>query len=122
MADEADERGFVLTSEMIPRRSPKEITELAREVVLGQRLVTNDPDALQYGFSLLLMGMKIPRSVADQIGAVIGNMDSVLPRSLNGWPMFTSCGFLHVEDVPAFNDEIDRMRAALGIVEGEVTA
>lgn len=49
-----------------------------------------------------------------KVGALIGYMDSVVPgRAMNGYPIFTSMGFLHVDDVETYDRHLTQMHEAL---------
>lgn len=96
------------------RRTPAQITELARLHITGRALVTNDPDVLHNAFFMILAFISIDPDAAPHIGAVIGYYDNaVTGRAMNGYPIFTGMDFVHADDLTAFLNEIDRMNKAL---------
>ena len=100
------------------RRTDEQITELARQYVTREVLVTNDVDTINSAFYMLLAFLSFTEAAAKQVGALIGFLSQVVPgRAMNGYPIFVQMGFLHVDDLPRFKAEVARMNAALGIVE-----
>lgn len=96
------------------RRTPEQITTLARESVTGQCLVTDDPDAIRCAFYMVLAFLTFTEPARKQVGALIGyNNEAVPGRAMNGYPIYCSVGFLHRDDVEAFNAEVARMMEAL---------
>lgn len=98
------------------RRTPEEITDLARDVVTRRKMVTNKPQVIENAFSLVFAVITIEAAAAQRIGALVGDYGEVVPRmGRNGYPLFLSVGFVHIDDVPALQAELDRMYAALGV-------
>lgn len=105
----SDDRPFA----SIQRHSPTELKDLARQVIQRQVWITSDAREIENGFMLLLMGLQFTEAEAQKLGALVGYMDSVLPRGINGVPMFTRAQFLHVNDMPYLFKHLQRMEAAL---------
>lgn len=102
------------TALVITRRTAAEITTLARQSVLGEKWVVNDERAVECAFSIPRMFGFGSIANIDDLGALIGTLSESTGASLNGYPMFTSVGFLHKDDVGPFCSEVDRMEEALG--------
>lgn len=96
----------------IERKTPEEITTLARQDILGEAEVVNDAEGIRCGFMLFVGGFKDIEN-ADDVGALIGY--DRLPRTLNGRSMFMQMGFLHKDDIEPLIAEMTRMREALGL-------
>lgn len=96
----------------VERKSPEEITKLAREDLLGQAEVVNDDEGIKLGFMLFTGSFKDIENV-DDVGALIGY--DPLPRTINGRSMFGGMGFLHKDDLEPLIAEMTRMREALGL-------
>lgn len=104
-----------ITADQIKRKTAQEIRELAADIVQRKVFVTNDPDAIRCAFYVILAFISFTKAAVPKVGALIGDMSETLDRSMNGYPIFTTVGFLHVEDLEALNVEVDRMYAALGV-------
>ncbi len=120
MADEV--QLMKLTADKVDehKRTPEEIKVLARQAVLGEALVTNDPEVIQWSFGLILSGMDIEEEAAEKIAALIGERTHVIgDRGINGYPMFSSVKFLHVDDAQAFSVEVKAILKALGFEQPE---
>jgi hypothetical protein len=108
---------YALNPSDVPHRTPAELTALARGVILGQTLVTNEPELMKLSFGFVLSGVG-PINPDCCIGGLIGHMEDSTGVSINGAPIFLSVAFLHLDDLPFVLDELTRMRTALGLVEG----
>ena len=96
------------------RRTPAEITELARKQVTGRALITDDPDVLDSAFFMVLAFMTFEPDVIPLIGAFIGYYDNAVSgMGMNGYPIFTGIDFVHTDDLPNLVAEIRRMKEAL---------
>lgn len=112
-----------VTARHVKRRSPEEITKLAREYITGQVMVTNNPRIIESAFYMILAFVNMTKAATEKVGALIGDNSSVVPgRAMNGYPIYLSVGFLHKADIPAFDAEMERMRKALGYPEKEEDA
>ena len=106
---------YNVTARNVKRRSPEEITELARKHLMREVLVTADEHVIKSAFYIMVFMMTLSPAAIDKIGAFIGDMGQTVPRmGANGYPVFLSCAFLHKADVPAYDAEVDRMLAAMG--------
>lgn len=100
------------------RRSPEEVTLLARDALLGEAWVVLDPEGIKLGFGLILCLCDFTPGGAKRVGALIGRSKDILSTSrINGWPMFGAMGLLHVEDLPMFLSEYKRLSELLGLKE-----
>lgn len=97
------------------KRTPDQITELARDVITGRRAVVNNADAIKCHWFMLLPFLSFTRAAGERIFALVGDNNEIGPRHLNGYAAFLSMDVLHVRDKDAFLAELDRMRAALGL-------
>lgn len=101
------------------RRTPEQITELARMHVTRQALITNDPVVLRNAFFMVLAFVEFDPDVPQRIGALVGYYDNAIRgRGMNGYPIFTGLDFVHTDDMSGLVAEISRMNAALGMPEG----
>ena len=108
------------------RKTKQDLNELAIQIVRGEIHIANGGDGLQHSFGFILAlaaGMK-PRdargrfarrrqSDVETIGAVYEEMHRALPRGINGYPMFMSCKFVHVNDLGPLMDLVERKQEAL---------
>ncbi len=109
-----------ITVRQIKRRTPQEVTELARDVITRRKMVTDDPEAIRCAFLIMMTLMPpLTEAASKAVAAFIGDYSEITGQTLNGYPMFTSIGFLHRLDVGAYNSEIRRMKEALGIEAAE---
>jgi hypothetical protein len=98
------------------RRDAEQVSALARDIVTNRALVTANTHVIRNAFYMILAFLDFAPDAIPKIGALIGYYDNVVPtRAMNGYPIFTSLDFVHADDVPRLNAEIDRMQAALGI-------
>lgn len=95
----------------------EEVTDLARRVVTNEVFITNNPEAIQHSFSLILMGLAKEGGpgIPEDLGAIWEEWSKAGPLGINGHPFFTSAHFLHKDDLPRVADEIERMEKALGM-------
>ena len=100
----------------IPRKTPEEITTLAREIVTNQVFIAVTEEALSMAFPILTLWLpSVPDWKVEQMGAVYEYYDQAGERSCNGYPMFMSCKIVHTDDVEFLHTEIYRLLDALGI-------
>ena len=98
----------------LPRMTQEEIDDLARRVVVNEVFLTNTADAYRFAFPMLMIfgGDKIAE-FADDVGAMWEELSKAGPRSINGYPFFTSGHFVHREDFPLVLAAIERKEAGL---------
>lgn len=97
-----------------PRLDEAEIKDLARRIVTNVTWITNDPEAMQMAFGLVVGLMNWSDYDVTKVGGIYEDLAKALPRSINGFPMFTSAHLLHVDDLGAVKAEVERMEEALG--------
>lgn len=98
------------------RKSRSEIDELAARVVRREVYLAHvASNGFQHSFGWLFMLMKEPprQSELETIAACYEEMGKALPRGVNGYPMFTSCQFVHVNDMEQLHERILRKEQAL---------
>ena len=96
------------------RRDTAALRKLAREVIQGLAMVTDQEREIKTAFMMMTLFVDWSTIKTDKIGAFIGYVDdAVRGRAINGYPIFTSMGFLHIDDVDEFNRHIEQMQAAL---------
>lgn len=102
------------------KRKPEDVTALARDALLGKILVTADKNAIKSAFYMMLALTEMTEAASRRIGALIGYYEDAVPgRAMNGYPIFTSMGFLHKADVDFYDAEMARLRLALGLPVAE---
>jgi hypothetical protein len=108
MTDEVEE-----TQQEVPKLSDEEMDVLVRRVVSGEVYASNSADGLE-SFRLVLAygGEKLGQFV-DSIGMVYEEMSKALPRPVNGYPMFTSCKFLHRDQLVEFLRRVELLEARI---------
>jgi hypothetical protein len=98
----------------IPNQSNEDIKKLALCYVENGIFTSADirPNSVELGmvFMPLLFGAVRGLDVND-IGLVYSEMGSAGPRSVNGYPMFTSCRFLNQHDNKLFWEYVDILNA-----------
>lgn len=97
------------------KRTDEQITDLARRILMREVMVTNDPRHIECGFAMMLMMVSITKAATTKVGALIGEYAETTGMAMNGVPIFTSLGFVHIDDMPWLFAEMDRMAEALGI-------
>lgn len=79
-------------------KSEKELKELAKDVYEGKVFLANDQEALQCAFSLLMIFGDLPKDTV----ALYEDISKSGPRSINGYPFFTSCRMLNKDEWKIF--------------------
>ncbi len=98
----------------IRRMSDEELNELAKDVALGRVFITNSEEGMKSAFGMMLMFLhEMPLEEAEKIGALYEYYDKAGPRSINGYPFFFGCRFLHVEDQKPLRDLIEEKSRVL---------
>lgn len=92
------------------RLSAEALAHLAVDVVEGRVFIANDPEAVRLSFGLLIALVDWD-DVAESIGAIYAPMDKALPRSINGYPMFTSMQVLHLDDLEPLGEKVKEYEA-----------
>lgn len=108
------------------RKTPAQLSDLAARIVRGEIYIATSGDGLKHSFGFILAlaaGMKQRdargrfarkrQSDVQTIGAVYEEMHRALPRGINGYPMFMSCKFVHVNDVERLAEMVARKQEAL---------
>lgn len=91
------------------------ITALARSIVMGQALVTQDPRTIEAGFGLFLNALWEAYDTTT-IGALWGDFaDAIGDRGIDGVPLFSRVRVVHRDDMLALDREVLRMADALGL-------
>ncbi len=98
----------------VPRRTPEEISEIVHGLVQNRYFVATmaPPEEIRSIFlplGLAGMGDFDPET----LGNVIEEYDKASPRSINGWPMFMSCQFIHKEDWTEIADRYQKVSEAV---------
>lgn len=96
------------------RRTPEELTALARQYVQHEIYIGGTNDDLAMVFMPLALGGLAGWDL-EKIGLVFEEISKAGPRSINGRPCFFSCQFLHIDDLEPFTAEVKRMAEALGL-------
>lgn len=109
----------VLPDLQIPDQSPESLRSLAKDIAtnlvfVNQMIRSNDQSLLGMIFMPLALGAlsKYNPASLDNIGMVYEYFSKAGPRSVNGYPMFTSCLFLNKHDADIVIhrvQEIDKM-------------
>jgi hypothetical protein len=95
------------------RLEPKEITDLAREIVTNVVYIANDKN-MDLSFPILLwLTPKWSEAYMAKVGALWEKWSAASRTSINGRPMFFSCHVLHVDDLDPLLDEVKRLQKAL---------
>lgn len=95
-------------------KTADELTTLARDWLLDKVLITNDERTVMLGFRLLISGCAITNP--EDLGAVVGYYkDALGGRTVNGVPIFGTCGFLHKADLEPLSNKYDAMAEAIGM-------
>lgn len=101
----------------VPRLLPDAVRNLARRIVTHEVFITNQREGLDLSFamplSLMAAEKKVPESYQMSIGAVYEEFSKAAQRSINGYPMFMSCQFVHKDDLPLLLENVEQMRAAI---------
>lgn len=98
----------------IPRMTPDEINTLARRVVTNEVYIANTDQAYRNAWPLLLAFMAEDlANIADDVGAMWEELSKAGPRSINGFPFFTSGHFVHRDDLDAVLAAIEAKEEAL---------
>lgn len=101
----------------VARMSEEEIATLARRLVQNEVFLTNTKEGMELAFGLLLSAL-LAKARPEQIEDIAGlweEMSKAGPRSINGYPFFMSCHYVHREDWSALMGKIKEYRAALGL-------
>lgn len=110
----------------LERKSPEQLTTLARGIITNEVFAAWDKEALDNAFgaflSLLAGGLaeKGDSLPAESIGLVYEDMANATSLSHNGYPTFLSAKFLHKDDRIPLQRECLRMAVALGMAGQEV--
>lgn len=104
-----------------PRLGPEKLRELARGIVEGTHYCVNEAAAIRDSFGLVIMALDPATDLVD-VGAFYEEFAKSGPTGINGRPFFTSCRFLHKDDLQPLIDAIaayEKQRAEF--VEGATT-
>jgi hypothetical protein len=92
------------------RLSASELRELAVEVSEGRVYLTNTEEGIQWSFGLMIQLLDFSE-IINEVGAFYEEMSKAGPRSINGFPFFTSMKILHREDLPLLHSQIEDYEA-----------
>lgn len=105
-----------ITTLNVPRLTPKELNELARDVYSGQVWieVNFDRDTLMT-FMPLALGVfaGLPEWEMQKIGGLYEHMHKAGPMGHNGKPIFYSVNVLHINDLPRLRTRVDEIHTAM---------
>lgn len=101
------------------RKTPKQLNDLAVQIVKGEVYMVNQGPGLNlsFGWIFALMDPKPTLWELETVGAVYEKMSKALPRGINGYPMFSSCQFVHVNDFDRLLALVEEKERALAGVE-----
>lgn len=99
-----------------PRTDPEELNRLVREYHAGQVYLSKDiPEGVKLNvFMPLLFLDKRQRQVLTEHppAMIVGSIKDALPRSVNGYPIFTTIRYLYPADWATFVDKFNRLTDA----------
>ncbi len=97
------------------RKSRQELDALATQVVRGEVYIATEGEALDKPFGWLIAMIDPPPTDRQirTIGAVYEVMSKASPMGINGYPFFTSCQFVHVDDMKRLVKLCERKERAL---------
>ena len=100
--------------EPIQDRTDEELKQIAIDFVAGKVFTNQHVDGFSVGivFTPLIFIGEIP----ENLGLIFEYIDKAGPRSINGYPMFTSCQFLNQHDLTILIEKIDKVKEALNAV------
>lgn len=109
-----------MTARDIKRKPPEEVTALARDVLLGRKMVLADAHAVRSAFYMVLAFISMTEAATKLVGGLIGDLSETVPgRGMNGYPIFLSVGFLHKADAAFYDAELTRLMEAIGEPAGD---
>lgn len=115
--EETDDRPlFTLADTENWRKTPEEITELARDIVTNVVYITTGHQDIGMQFMVLMFVNWDGEEPLKKIGALYEEYGKANPMGVNGLPTFFSCRFVHVDDMDFLRTEVERLETALGIV------
>ncbi|PGP20977.1 hypothetical protein COA01_15680 [Bacillus cereus] len=80
-------------------RTEEELKELAKRVIKNEVFMASNEESISNAFMLLVsLGAEFPPGTV----ALYEEYSKALPRSINGFPMFSSCGCLSKEEFDIF--------------------
>ncbi|MGX5608873.1 hypothetical protein ACWKTZ_21110 [Bacillus cereus] len=80
-------------------RTEEELKELAKRVITNEVFMASDEESISNAFMLLVsLGAEFPAGTV----ALYEEYSKALPRGINGYPMFSSCGYLSKEEFKIF--------------------
>lgn len=103
MAEQHEEEGPPAPKRLIVERLPEDRLRAMVFDILEGRVFTShqcDPDLLSSVFMPIAFGClaDYPKEDIEQLGTIYEYMQEAGPRSINGFPMFFSCRFIHRDD------------------------
>jgi hypothetical protein len=112
----ADSEATSIDDYVVPRMTTEEVHDLARRIVTNQVFITGDPDVVRMSFLVVALG-----GCPENTALVYEEYTQASERSINGYPMFFSAKFVHVDDAEALVAEAKRLSDALAPLPAEET-
>lgn len=87
-------------------KTDEQLKELAKSVIKNEVYVAVGKEAIESSFMTLLVFAKEDAFPKDAV-ALYEEYSKSMPRSLNGYPMFMSCGYLTKDEYVVFRNHYD---------------
>lgn len=105
---------------MLKSKTDAELKDLAMAIVKNE-VFTNchldTPSDISIVFMPLAFGLNLPEEDLNDVGMVYEYNSKAGPRSVNGYPVFTSLNLLNKADFKKVNEKINEINQALSSVK-----